>query len=89
MPSFEAFFVKQHVFVKLSRTLPSSFTGTVWGNKVRTCQIIAMQRPAPEGTFARTIPYRLHVEWLNGYVILMCFLCDSYVIHIYSYVILM
>ena len=25
------------------------------------------------GTFARTIPYRLHVEWLNGYVILMRF----------------
>ena len=49
MRFFDAFFAKQHVaFVKLSRTLPSSFTGTMWGNKVRTCQIITMQRPAPE-----------------------------------------
>lgn len=35
------------------------------------------------GTFARTIPYRLHVEWLDGHVIFMWFLVilsDSYVI---------
>ena len=73
--SSRKFMAKQHAFVKLSRTLPSSFTGTVWGNKVRTWpkHHNAKACSGNPGLLPELSPIGC---MLNGWMA-MWFLCDS------------